>query len=65
MLGFLMIVAFVAACVALSAAVLMWAWNAVMPPLLSLPGLGFWQAFAIMVLLGFIRSSVTVNQMKE
>lgn len=45
---------------AISALILCWAWNAFMVPVFALPAIGFWKAFALLMLLGFIKQAVNV-----
>lgn len=54
-----------AAISAVSALVLCWAWNAFAVPVFGLPAIGFWQAFALLMLLGFIKSVVNVTVGKK
>lgn len=46
----------------LGAFITQWAWNLVMPYLLKLPSISFWQAFGINVLIGMVRSVVVVKK---
>jgi hypothetical protein len=65
-LGCLAIIALILVCGAIGAAVLMVLWNWIMPYLFGLPEIGFWMAWGICILLGFIgnamRPSVTVSK---
>lgn len=44
---------------------LMWAWNLVMHGMFNFPAVGFWQAFALGILLGALRSVVTLTVKKK
>lgn len=42
-----------------------WLWNWLLPPLFGTPSIGFWQAWGIMILSGFLfRASVKIPEEK-
>ncbi len=43
----------------------MWLWNYVCPELFALPLIGFWQAFALLLLCGLLFKSSSSNKSKE
>jgi len=58
-LGAFALVALVALAVLLGPVLLMFAWNLVVAGLFGGPTIGFWHAFAILVLVGFVRRIFT------
>ena len=49
----------------LGAAIGMWLWNAIMVPVFTLPALGYWQMYGIMILAKLIFGGTSISSSKK
>lgn len=63
--GFLGFVALIGAVLAFFPFVLMLAWNYVVPKLFGMPEIGFWESFALTVVVGILTSGFRASSKSE